>query len=821
MKKLLIQLGIVFSCAILFWGCSNEGSAPAQAETDAFFDPLPRGLPVFIEIDEPFVADSGSDSDQTEGNGRSAFFSYQRPESATGLGETKEIISADRRLMVSLNTVHDEVGRSEVTLLARNDSVYSINHLTNQIRLLSHFTSTICELIPKEIVDVGEVPVPGQSNNKKVLTVLHDQLIYVMTAEAKGDASSACIGEGKKRFYALPLDHQLDPAQDEDGELNRLELVNESLARSKLIFGWVADTDQDDATQQKLTYGFLGYGVEEVSSPTLKPALVYYDNSRQEVWRQDRNIEKVPVIEIVPDVYSQPNLFHVQALENQHYLIQLGLDLFVVDSGAALISKTFDQVANILSDRSLRLAPKLSTEPTPREYAMPVMAYYDDDDLLIEDQGKIFSYAYQAKTPARNPSESYQDVQIIPQNPTNISSRAFATTRQFSQFDLKACGDDLNCQIAHDAEALSWQFLTPCTDTLGCSLNNQVGDFCETFEEKLSSQSDEPLCTASDYRHLSELNKPSNDMNFKAYMQYRDYLRDVRLALENNQLYITAHMNEKDLLLRYNYALDFSAPKSLREQVLFGGSSNLFGLIADFISSNLFMTVLTEGSVRSNECYKDYRRVECDLVEASQAGGLDVCTAFDLKEGACTSRFQEYESRALFCTQAQLIDGSCLDTGLAQIEELSVETAEQDAKWLKLYDYTADAANSYQMRLLVGDHTEALDEAMLDEGRLLNPKVYGFDLSTRSPLGSFGEVQGTVEQAVLGWIVRDAEATAEDDVEVLSHMQLISEDIISDSSPLQSELVSYLIQQSLISTDSGIEKVNHVQELGVSRYERP
>jgi hypothetical protein len=810
MKKLLVQLGLVFSCAILFSGCSNEGSLPAEAEEDAFFDPLPQGLPVFTEIGEAFIADS------LEGDGRTALFSYQLPENDADSSEIKEIFSADKRQMISLNTVNesepDRIGRSEVTLLVRNDSVYLINLQNDQIRLLSHFTNTVCELIPRETVDVEEIKDANTGKiTKKILTVLHDDLVYVMTAEGTG--ANACQSEGKKRFYALPLDHQLDPSQDENGELNLLELVNESLARAKLMFAWVDDPQM--AGKHMLTYGFLGYGLEEIDSPTLKPALVLYDNNRQQVWRQDRSLEKFPIVQVTPETTNPAYLFDIQALANQHYVIQLGLDMFVVDSGEALFSKTFNQTKDILSDRSLKLSPT-SNEDASASYAAQAQAFFDEDDLLIVDGGKIFYSEYQASTPSYNPTLTYE---IVSQNPTNIADRSFAEKRYFSQFDLKACQDDAACQAAHDVESLQWQFITPCDESLGCTLNNQVDNFCETIEEKEQTQSDETLCTASDYRHLSELNTPANDMLFKGFMQYSGaYIRDLEFALEADRLFITARMNEKELLLRYNYSLDFSAAKSLREQVLLGNQTKLFGLDAHFVANNLFLTALTEGSIRSNECYKKYKRVLCDLGELIEDGNDSVCTGKDLSDGLCTNKYQEYESRALFCTQTQLTDGDCSDVNLGQIEVLFDETAEEDAKWLRLYDYSANG-ESYEMRLLVGDHTQALNEGKLDEGRLLDPRIFTVDHVSGEPLEAQGVVTGSVEQAVNGWIVKEAVANT---VEVLAHLRLISEDIVSgDTSGIKSKLVHYLIEQSYADADSEPPYIFKVEELGVSQFDRP
>ncbi len=800
MNKLLVQLGIVFVSAVLFSGCSKEASVPATKEKDAYFEPVPTGLPVFVDIDEAIIADA----DNVEG--ASALYSYQIPENAAESAQIIKIFSADSRLVLSLNTLEDEFGRSDVTLLVRNDSVYSVDHESNQIRLLSHFTNKVCELIPRERVQTTD----GISTDK-VLTVLHDEIVYVKTVAGSG--SNACQSDGKQRFYALPLDYQLDPTQNPDeNKLPSLELVPESEVRSRLVFGWVEDTD--NSGQQILSHGFLGYSPEE-------KMLVFYDQDREIQWQQSRTIEALPVVSITPETKSKAYLFDVQALSDHHYLIQLGLDVFVVDSASAIFAKGFNETDTILADRSLRISPSLfipeTQDKTPIPYAKPADIRFDDDDLLLINDNKIFYQSYRAQTPARNPSETYQ---IIQQHPISIDSRAFTKTRHFSQFDLKSCGSDADCLAAHDVEAQSWQFITACDAALGCTLNDQVDDYCETAEEKLITQSSEPLCTPSNYLHLSELNKPGNDLSFKGYMQYAaKFARSLDFALNAKRLYITARMHQKELLLSYNYAVDLAAPKASREQVLFGKRARLFGLETHFLNTNLFLNALTEGSLRTNECYKKYQRVQCDLGQINESGSNIVCTGKDLQEGLCTNQFREYEARALFCLNASIQDQSCSDSNLGQIAALSVENSDEDAKWLKLYDFSASSSPAYQMHLLVGDNDQAIEEAVINEGRLLNPQVYSVDPDLGQPLSLLGVATGLVEQAGQGWIVKTAQAH---EVEVLAHFQVIADELTNtQSSGLKSQLVHYLIEQSFADANSTTADTIKVQRTVESYFDRP
>ena len=340
MNKLLVQLVFVISSIILISGCNSGGSLPAEEEADVFFGPLPKGLPVFVEIVEPYFNTSKADESAI------ALYSYNPQDPVDPVNELpgNEIFSSDSNIVVSLNTLEDNaiddtLDRSEFTVLVRNDSVYLVNHLSNEIRLLNHFTTKVCELIPTERVADSSIdpltgepiidPLTGEPITERVLTVLHKKLIYVMTVET----SDSCISEGKKRFYELPLDHQAEITADEDAELENLELVTESQARSKLIFGWVADdSDPNVPDQDKLEYAYLGYDSEQKK-------LELFDKDKEIKWSQDRVLQQFDVVDLGSGMTSTENFFHLEALGNYQYLVQLGLDVFVVDGGLDLINK--------------------------------------------------------------------------------------------------------------------------------------------------------------------------------------------------------------------------------------------------------------------------------------------------------------------------------------------------------------------------------------------------------------------------------------------------------------------------------------------------
>lgn len=810
MNKLLVQLGLLMACVALVTGCTQEGSLPGEEEKDAFFDPLPAGLPVFAEVVEPYLNISSSDSEAL------ALFSYKPMASETDVAQQTEIFTAESDIVVTLNTQTDDgtqadkLGRSEFTLLVKNDSVYVVNHTTNEIRLLSHFINDVCEIIPTERVEDTTVdkvdPITSVITQERVLTVLHKELVYVLTKEAV-EGKDTCSSEGAERFYALPLNHQLDPSLDEDGQLDSLELVKESVARSELIFGWVPDPD--NSGQDKMVYAYLGFDGKNQE-------LSLFDETRQVVWTQARTLQTFDVVEIEPNQFTSKYLFYVKALDNQQYIIQLGLDVFVVDSGLELISKAFNETESILTDKVLTISSNSIVDDSETlEYALPVVSENDDDDLFFVDGAKIYHHAYQDNVPARNPSQS---TTIVPQNALMIDDKHHVLTRKFSQFDLIKCADnDTDCIAAHDVDAQNWQFFTPCESQFGCSMSVTTVDNCETVEENQQTQSDAPICSASDYQHLAELNEDDNDADFQAFMQYRDdFVRYVDFILHNDKLIVTAKMNQKDVFLTYNFNADFNAPKSVREQALFGKRASLTGMVAHIANDNLFLTALQKGALRSNECYKNYQKVTCQLSELVEEGNSNVCTGKDLQLGTCFNTFSEYESKALFCTEAQMDDLSCSDANLTQIDDLAVESSGEDAKWLELVDY---ANNSITMRLLVGDHTLALDTQNLDEGKLFMPDLYKVDHDTGVKGELIASLEGVVESVVGGWMSKEPEVGESG---VYAHIGFISDEVVQNggaSNQTDGRLTTYLLEQTYGSLPvPDTKKVSKVAERLFQRF---
>ena len=138
---------------------------------------------------------------------------------------------------------------------------------------------------------------------------------------------------------------------------------------------------------------------------------------------------------------------------------------------------------------------------------------------------------------------------------------------------------------------------------------------------------------------------------------------------------------------------------------------------------------------------------------------------------------------------------------------MAIETDEEDAKWLALYDYSKA---SYEMYILAGQHQLAVDNDLLDEGRLYSPSLYRIDQATgqyiiidqatgqKEPITS---LEGPVERVVGGWLSKEPEPGVS---EVYGHIDVVSEEIkqTGGSKANESSLVTYLLEQTFEGSSS-------------------
>ena len=774
MRSVLAQLSMIVSVSLLLTACpSNEGAKAVSDPVDFFAGPLPQGLPVFIEINEPYWAHDhlSHDPSNTEDEDSLSLYSVALPEDGEVAKAPVAILSVSSDQVTSLNTVPDENdrARTEISILVNAGNVYKVDHQkgadnSGSIRLLNHFVNKICEIIPVDVVQTTSI------GNDVTHTVLHsDKIIYVVTVEGAVTASDcANASSSKKRFYELPLNFQFNANDDDESKTNELKPpVSESLARGKLMFGWVDDETTDTTTNsedQRLTYGYLGYSITENK-------LRFYDSDRVESWCQPRGLQIFDIEEISPGKYSPEYLFQLTELEQYQYQLQMGLDVYVFDSTAEIFSKPLNVsycefgslpgdksssdiiIEGILTDRIFKTGITLAGNTGIAETVKSVVALSDEDEVVIVDDSSVYRYNYLASYDIPVTSRNFNVEQQAPVSIDNMASQSSAYP--FSQFDLKGCTKNSNiseCNAAHDLEANEWQFITGCDANKGCSLAVNTSEFCATAEELLADPNAGSLCSVLDYRHLDELNNPDNDAGFRGFMQYdREFINSLGYTLHGNSLFITARMYEKEILLRYVYNKELSSVKPEREIILFGERKNHFGLDVYINENNLFATVLWEKQKRENECYKNYQQVECDLGNTLK-GQVGTCTAKDLDDGECFNGFQEYESVALFCSAAELNDGSCSDETIITTNDLVVNGVGESGKWLKMLDLDSGNSPKDVIYLLSDDKGSVLDEGVLTDPFLYEVNNIDGEPSTENMLG---QLSGKVEAVRSGWVSND------------------------------------------------------------------
>ncbi|WP_197481519.1 hypothetical protein, partial [Oleiphilus sp. HI0086] len=696
-----------------------------------------------------------------------------------------------------------------ISILVSTDTVYKVDHETNELKAINHFKNEICEIHPKELV-VSSLSDSG-TGTVETFSVRHAESVYVVTAVDEEDGSACENMDASRTYYELPLNYQFDASFTDPSLTDELLIVDEAQAKAKLVFGWI--DNPDNAGEYILNYGYLGY------SFALRK-LEFFDQDRNSVWSQTRELASYPSIDA--NGFTSPfYLFDVRTLDNYQYLVQMNQDIFVVDASTEFFAKTQSDVGTILTDRIINIgsyAPYIAGGVEPGIYE--VEAYHDDDDLVIIDEGKIFTYPFLQNQ--FTPDSVSHDYLVETNDGFIYQEQAHRRKKTFSQFDYQRCDEeDDACNAAHDVTASSWQFITDCDADLGCQLEQDVADLCETQEEHDVSQSGRNICSAEFFEHLGELNNTENDAQFVGYMQYlADSLNKYEVSIFEDSLLLSASMLEKDLIVRYFYKQSLSAPKSVREHVMFGAESDLYALEHFVENNNVYISALIPGAVRSNECYKNYLRVECDL-GSQEGGGSDRCTGADLAEGTCFSSFTEFESTALFCTPNQVLTRVCADASLDS-GSIRTEASDEDGKWVRMLDLSGDEADRQTVYLLTSSHQEALDEQVLDEGRLLTPTLYEIDDndgSLGSELGVLNDVVETVIGGVLYQKASGAEPLFEGLLDVLSYDVSVSEEEGASGQELLSRHSKYAIVNTL-SDDNSAVSVRQTPRLAETVFKR-
>jgi hypothetical protein len=237
-------------------------------------------------------------------------------------------------------------------------------------------------------------------------------------------------------------------------------------------------------------------------------------------------------------------------------------------------------------------------------------------------------------------------------------------------------------------------------------------------------------------------------------------MRSFEFKMYDDSLLLNLRLTERDALVVYYYKQPLTAPASARERLLLG--RRLVQSISQPVvqDSGIYFSTNVQGATVSNVCYKGLTEVMCNVQEPAE-GSADECTRFDLDAGTCREGRFLFESRALFCSDAEILSGDCIDTNQINQTTLQIESASQDAKWVP--SLSIDSVNGVQptMHVLISDDQPSStarpnDSYSKDEGILGNPQLYSV-ASQRTLSSAQGQLLSSVESVAATLVLRDNE----------------------------------------------------------------
>ena len=646
-----------------------------------------------------------------------------------------------------MDTEIDASMTSELLVYANKGGLFQVDIVQNSARRLTSWNGEICRIIPSTRYEV--VSVDGTTDE---IYELDAPFVYV---EVVFDTSvnNACSNASVFRNYfkvAMNYDENADDVDicvsEEGGKSTAVDCktkqrpaVSEAEALSQPVMAYVG-------ADGLFRYGYLGWGRDDNDQKTLN----FWDETGELQWSQLRALESFSSVSGIDGVY--PNLFSVDALEGTHHLLQLGRDVFVFQGHELFGAVDTD---TLFSDRIYQVEENAGQ-------VSKLAFVYDLDDLVLFDAGKFFYLDYTVGSTVPSPVKTYEFFASL-DSVIDAGQDEF----EFSQFEVQDCqyaDDTAACDAANDVGGTSWQVTTACDVGLGCSFPIDLNDYCVTAAERAPNTPAEELCTPERYQDLNELDDPANDAAFTALLQYyADHMRDLDFQIYDNKLLMNVRLSERDALLLYDYNQPVTAPTTVRERLLLG--KRLVQSIAKPIVQNndIFISTNVLGVKSSNVCYKGFSPVQCNFAKLVE-GTSEECTTFDLNARTCREGKYLYESRALYCSAADITNGDCVDTKQINPKTLQVESETQDAKWLPVI--SIDDVNGLQrdIRVLVSEDRQFSSNSpsrsyTKDEGVLGNPELFKLAAPGSRTLSSVseGQLQGSVESLPGAMVLRDSE----------------------------------------------------------------
>lgn len=750
---------LILLLSLFFVACSKEGELDPVVEADPATTPPPTKDVEVETITQAVIGEYGCqtspelsivnyDPDATIDDSACV-----GTDDVAGSNPT-QLFESNLGVYTYLDTEIDTLRQQEFLVYAQGGATFLVDFANSESRRLASFPGVICRVIPSQRYDA----VFDSGSNTETWHELNDEFVY---AEVVFDADGFNVCDDVTKFrsyFQVPLNYDefaddFDVCDTEaDGESQAADCrtriaptVTAAQALSSTIKGYVLDESTPDPTDRKLVYGYLGWGSDDSK-------LSFWNDSYELVWSQDRNIESFDSIDGKQEG-AYKHLVRITELEDTFYSMQLGRDLFIFQ-GRLLFEATSSD--NIFSDRVYQLDERIDGAGDNSVSAAQLA--YDSDDYIVFDNGKFFHTNYKTAYSAPSSALTYAFV--------NALSREYEEYDhfEFSQLELTDCqydADVTSCDAANAVGAAGWQVTDDCDALLGCSIPVDNNDYCVTQAESTGTTTEDELCTSSRFEDLNELDEVANNLTFKSFLPfYADYMRGLSFQMTDNKLLMNLRLSERDALIFYDFNEPLTAPKADREQLLFG--ERLVQSISRPVvqSGGIFVTSQVRGSLVSNGCFKGLIEVQCNLSKMVE-GSTDECTTFDLNAGTCRVGKYLFESRALFCSDANIANASteCSDDNQVNTVERQIESPTQDAQWLPTLSIDDSGVLEKQMRVLVSEERQqsSVNPALSytkDEGVLGNPHLYDVVTASFPPtLDSLqGQLDGQVE-SIPGYLV--------------------------------------------------------------------
>ena len=175
MTKQAFQFFLAGCVSIVLAGCEGRvADSASESVEESGLIPTQRQDVQDVVIDETFLSSPASDSGESLG-----LYTFNAPETEGAVIDSSEVFFSDEGMTLSLDTSSENGAKPDLTILVSDDTVYKVDHHSNELKLVRHFKNEICEILAKEEV-VSSVSGEG-SSIVETFSVQHAESVYVLS----------------------------------------------------------------------------------------------------------------------------------------------------------------------------------------------------------------------------------------------------------------------------------------------------------------------------------------------------------------------------------------------------------------------------------------------------------------------------------------------------------------------------------------------------------------------------------------------------------------------------------------------------------------